>query len=42
MWNFTGPFGIIGHSREGARIETRHGYDVDVDLLELMIRSQVP
>jgi hypothetical protein len=42
MWNFAGPFGIIGHGREGARIETRHGYEVDVDLLELMIRSRVP
>lgn len=42
MWNFAGPFGIIGHAREGARIETRHGYDVDVDLLELMLRSRMP
>lgn len=35
MWNFEGPFGIIGHGRPGARIERRGGYDVDVDLLEL-------
>jgi len=42
MWNFEGPFGIIGHGRSGARIETRQGYDVDVDLLELMIQSRLP
>lgn len=42
MWNFAGPFGIIGHGREGARVETRRGYEVDVDLLELMTGSRVP
>jgi len=36
MWNFVGPFGIIGHGREGARIEMIDGYEVDVELLELM------
>ena len=41
MWNFEGPFGIIGHGRPGARFEWRGGYDVDVDLLELMIGSRV-
>jgi endoglucanase len=42
MWNFAGPFGIVGHGRAGARIETVHGYEVDVDLLQLMLDSRVP
>lgn len=41
MWNFEGPFGIIGHGRAGARIEQRHGYRVDIDLLELILNSRV-
>lgn len=41
LWQFEGPFGIIGHGRPGARIERRNGYDVDVDLLELMLGSRV-
>lgn len=36
MWNFDGPFGIIGHGRKGARIEEWRGYPVDLELLELM------
>jgi endoglucanase len=36
MWNFGGPFGIIGHGREGAKIEIMDGYEVDRELLELM------
>jgi hypothetical protein len=35
------PFRIIGHGRPGARIEQRAGYDVDVELLELMLSSRV-
>jgi endoglucanase len=41
MWNLEGPFGIVGHGRPGARVEQRHGYPVDVDLLELLISSRV-
>ncbi|HEX2756397.1 MAG TPA: cellulase family glycosylhydrolase [Candidatus Limnocylindrales bacterium] len=41
MWNLEGPFGIVGHGRPGARIEMRHGYPVDVDLLELMLSSRI-
>ena len=41
MWNFEGPFGIVGHGRAGARIEDRGGYAVDVDLLDLMLTSRV-
>jgi endoglucanase len=41
LWNFKGPFGLIDHGRPGARIETRHGFEVDVDLLELMLGSRI-
>jgi Endoglucanase len=41
MWNLEGPFGIVGHGRPGARVEQRHGYAVDVDLLELLTSSRV-
>ena len=40
MWNFEGPFGIVGHRREGARFEQRRGYAVDVDLLELLLAAR--
>lgn len=40
LWAFEGPFGIIGHRRPGARFETRSGYEVDVDLLELMLDAK--
>jgi hypothetical protein len=36
LWNFEGAFGIVDHGRPGARIEKVEGYDVDIDLLELM------
>ena len=42
MWNFEGPFGIVGHRRSGARFEMRHGYLVDVDLLDLLLASRRP
>lgn len=41
MWNFEGPFGIVGHGRSGARVEQRHGYPVDIDLLELILNARV-
>jgi endoglucanase len=41
LWNFTGDFGIIEHGRPGARYEQVHGYNVDKDLLDLMIRSRI-
>lgn len=41
MWNFEGNFGIIGHGRKGARIEKVMGYDVDRDMLELMLSNRV-
>lgn len=36
LWNFGGPFGIIGHGRENARLEQMDGYLVDRDLFELI------
>ncbi len=41
MWNFQGPFGIIGHGRPGAKLECIAGYDVDRALLDLMLGSRV-
>ena len=41
LWNFEGPFGIIGHRRPGARFEDVHGYRVDRDLLEIMQANRV-
>lgn len=40
LWQFEGPFGIVGHGRPGARFEERHGYLVDIDLLELMLAAR--
>ncbi|HPH97095.1 MAG TPA: cellulase family glycosylhydrolase [Anaerolineaceae bacterium] len=41
MWNFAGPFGIIGHGRPGARFEPFQGYAVDRDLLDLFLEHRV-
>ena len=41
LWNFEGDFGIIDHGRPGARFESFHGYNVDRDLLDLMLSSQL-
>ena len=41
MWNFDGPFGIIGHGRPGAPLEFVSGYQVDRALLDLMLESRV-
>jgi aryl-phospho-beta-D-glucosidase BglC (GH1 family) len=40
MWNFRGSFGIVDHGRDGARIEKRHGIDVDRDMLELLKQNR--
>jgi endoglucanase len=40
MWNFEGPFGIINHGRAGAKLESMDGYQVDRDLLDLMMNSK--
>ena len=41
LWQFEGPFGIVGHRREGARFGMRHGYRVDEDLLERLLAARV-
>jgi hypothetical protein len=41
LWNFAGAFGIVGHGRPGARYEHLHGYDVDRDLLDLLLANRV-
>jgi hypothetical protein len=41
LWNFEGPFGIIGHNRPGAVFENYHGYSVDRALVELLMSSRV-
>ena len=41
MWHFEGPFGIIGHTRPGARLESIGGYDIDRTLLDLMLENRV-
>jgi len=41
MWNLKGPFGIIDHGRKGARYEKIKGFNVDRDLLDLMLNCRV-
>lgn len=36
LWEFEGPFGIVGHGRPGAVFEKSNGFLVDRNLLELM------
>lgn len=41
LWNFEGPFGIIGHDRPGVKYETVKGYSVDRELLELLLANRI-
>jgi hypothetical protein len=41
LWHCKGPFGVIEHGRPGARLEPLAGYQVDRDLLDLMLESRV-
>ncbi len=41
LWNFAGDFGIVEHGRPGARYEKLHGYNVDPDLLALLLENRV-
>jgi hypothetical protein len=36
LWEFAGPFGIVGHHRPGAVFERLDGFDVDRALLDLL------
>ncbi len=41
LWEFDGPFGIVGHGRVGANYYCLRDYYVDTDLLALLIENQV-
>ena len=40
LWHFRGPFGIIEHGRQGAKLEWISGYSVDRALLELILENR--
>lgn len=40
LWNFAGDFGIVEHGRPGVRYEEFHGFQVDRELLDLMLNSR--
>jgi hypothetical protein len=40
LWEFAGPFGIVGHGRPGAVYETLDGYRVDRALLDLLLENR--
>lgn len=42
LWNFEGAFGIVEHGRPDAHYALVDGYQVDHDLLDLLIRYRVP
>ncbi len=41
LWEFAGPFGIVEHGREGAKYELLHGYQVDRELLDLLLAHRI-
>jgi len=41
FWNFADSFGIIQHGRPGAHYENLRGYQVDRELLEIILASRV-
>lgn len=41
LWNFDGAFGIIGHHRPGAQFERVDGFQVDRQLLDLLVEHRV-
>ncbi|MBN1887732.1 MAG: cellulase family glycosylhydrolase [Thermoflexales bacterium] len=41
LWEFAGPFGIVEHGRAGARYESVQSYQVDRDLLDLLLENRV-
>lgn len=40
LWNFDGPFGLVNSGRDGVRTALRNGYDVDGDLLDLLMERR--
>jgi endoglucanase len=41
LWNFEGPFGIVGHHRPGASFEQLDGYLVDRQWLDVLLAHRV-
>lgn len=41
LWNFAGPFGVVGHHRAGAQFTERDGWHVDRNLLDLLLAHRV-
>ena len=41
LWNFEGAFGIVDHGRPGAHYENLNGYNVDRDLLGLLLQNRI-
>lgn len=41
LWNFKGDFGIIEHGRPGTVYETINGYQVDRELMDIILESRV-
>ena len=41
LWNFAGDFGIVEHGRPGAVYERLHGFNVDRELLNVILASRV-
>jgi len=41
MWEFEGGFGIIDHGRPGAKYERYHGYNVDRQLLDIILSGMI-
>lgn len=40
LWNFDGPFGIVGNGRHGTRTTMRNGFRVDGDLLDVLLEGK--
>lgn len=40
LWEFEGSFGIAGHGRPNSRYETIEGFEIDRELLDLMLNSR--
>lgn len=41
MWEFEGAFGIANHGRPNTKYESLHGFQIDRELLDLMLESRV-
>lgn len=41
LWEFEGAFGIVGHQRPGTNWRTMDGYQVDRDLMDLLLKYRL-